>query len=112
VRDGDFPQPLLVHRLAQGIADECLAKSLESNASLGGGANAFAIPQDAFDTIIQTHPLLASALKFGVAYNAFALVPNHGTKSAAGDPTAGRPPKPVFAGPGDPSSSSRHSAAR
>lgn len=80
VRDWDFPQHLLVRRLAQGIAAECLAKSLEGNASLGGGANAFGIPQGEFDAIIQSHPLLASALKFGVAYNAFALVPNHGTK--------------------------------
>ena len=29
---------------------------------------------------LETDPLLASALKFGVAYNAFVLVPNHGTK--------------------------------
>lgn len=80
VRDWDFPQHLLVRRLAQGIAAECLNKSLEGNASLGGGANAFGIPQDEFDAIPQTHPLLAGALKFGVAYNAFVLVPNHGTK--------------------------------
>jgi len=80
VRDWDFPQHLLVRRLAQGIAAECLAKSLEGNASLGGGANSFGIPQDEFDAITQTNPLLANALKFGVAYNAFVLVPNHGTK--------------------------------
>lgn len=80
VRDWDFPQHALVRRIAQGIAVECIEKSLEGNASLGGGANAFGIPQDEFDLIPQTHPLLAGALKFGVAYNAFALVPNHGTK--------------------------------
>ena len=80
VRDWDFPQHVLVRRLAQGIAAECLNKSLEGNASLGGGANAFGILQDEFDAIPQTHPPLAGALKFGVAYNAFVLVPNHGTK--------------------------------
>lgn len=80
VRDWDFPHHAMVHRLAEGIAAECVTKSLEGNASLGGGANAFGIPQDEFDAIPETHPLLASALKFGVAYNSFVLVPNHGTK--------------------------------
>jgi hypothetical protein len=80
VRGWDFPQHMMVRRLTQGIASECIEKSLEGNASLGGGANAFGIPQDEFEAIPETHPHLASALKFGVAYNAFALVPNHGTK--------------------------------
>jgi hypothetical protein len=80
VREWDFPQHAMVRRLADGIASECLTKSLEGNASLGGGATAFGIPQEEFDAIPTTHPHLANALKFGVAYNAFVLVPNHGTK--------------------------------
>lgn len=76
----NFPRSQSVRRLADGIAAECLTKSMEGNASLGGGANAFGIPQEEFDAIPSKHPGLAIVLQFGVAYNAFALVPNHSTK--------------------------------
>ena len=76
----NFPRFQLVRQLADGIATECLTKSLEGNASLGGGANAFGIPQEEFDAISERHPGLATVLQFGVAYNAFALVPKHSTK--------------------------------
>ena len=81
ISEWDFPQFDFVRRLAEGIATQCLAKSLEGNASLGGGANAVGIPQDEFDCILRINPGLARVIKFGVAYNAFALVPNHRTKN-------------------------------
>lgn len=80
VDEWNFPQFQFVRRLTDGMAAECLTRSLEGNASLGGGANAFGILQDEFDTIPEIHPHLAQVLQFGVAYNAFILVPNHGTK--------------------------------
>lgn len=81
IRDWDFPLNHLVRRLSKGIADQCVAKSLEANAPLNGGANAFGIPQEEFDLIPKHQPDLAKALQFGVAYNAFVLIPNHSTKN-------------------------------
>ena len=80
VREWEFPEYQLVRRLASGLAAECLGKSLEGNAPLGGGATGFGIPQEEFDTIPEIYPRLARVLQFGVAYNAFVLAPNHGTK--------------------------------
>jgi hypothetical protein len=80
VRDWDFPQHQFVRRLADGIAQECIAKSLEGNAPLRGGATAFGIPQEEFEAIPRSQPDLARVLQFGVAYNAFVLVPKHETK--------------------------------
>lgn len=80
VGEWDFPQHQLVRRLAEAIAQECRKKSLEPNAPLGGGASAVGIPQEEFDAIPTARPDLARVLQFGVAYNAFALVPNYGTK--------------------------------
>ena len=81
IREWEFPQCDLVRRLADGIATECLVKSREGNAPLGGGANGVGIPQDDFDLIPTNNPGLARVIKFGVAYNAFALVRNHRTKN-------------------------------
>lgn len=80
VREWDFPQHQQVRKLVNVIAQECIQKSLEPNAPLGKGASAFGIPQEEFDAITTTYPDLAKILQFGVAYNAFVLVPNYGTK--------------------------------
>lgn len=81
VKEWNFPQCDAVRRLADGMAQRCLEKSLEKNASLGGGATAFGIPQEEYCTIPRKHSDLARVLQFGVAYNAFVLVPNHRTKN-------------------------------
>jgi hypothetical protein len=80
IDEWDFPQCRAVRRLADAIGKQCVEKSLEPNASLGGGANAIGILQEEFDAIPRSHPELARVLQFGVAYNAFTLVPKHGTK--------------------------------
>lgn len=76
----NFPESGAVRRIAAGMAAECVKKSLEPNASLGGGASAFGIPMDEFTKITDKYSDLARALQFGVAYNVFNLVQNHRTK--------------------------------
>ena len=82
-RGWDFPHNREVKILADGIAKQCIAKTLEGNASLGGGAGAgaFGILQDEFDEIPKKYEELARVLKFGAAYNAFVIVQNHKTKN-------------------------------
>ena len=77
----NFPEADLVRQLAYGIALECVEKSLEPNASLGGGASAFGIPMTEFSRITQDQPDLARVLQFGVAYNVFTLVPEQRAKN-------------------------------
>ena len=76
-----FPEAPIVRKLAERIAKNCIDKSLEGNAPLGGGANAVGIVQEEFDTIPKLHPDLARVLQYGIAYNAFSLVRNHSTKN-------------------------------
>ena len=66
--------------MADRIGLQCIEKSREPNASLGGGPNAIGIPQEEFDEIPTKHPELARVLQFAVAYNAVTLVTGHGTK--------------------------------
>lgn len=76
----NFPDHRRVLRLTEWIAERCRARTLEPNAPLNSGANAFGVPWDDFCTVADTHPELASVLKYAVAYNAIMLVPKHGAK--------------------------------
>lgn len=76
----DFPHHRDVRRMTDRIASECLDRSLEGNASLGGGPNAWGVPQEAFDELPREHPDLARVLQYAVAYNAVVLKPKHSTK--------------------------------
>lgn len=75
-----FPHHQAVRVLVTTLAERCLAKTLEPNAPLSAGANAYGIRQSEFDRLAQAYPDLAKALQFGLAYNAFTLVPNHSCK--------------------------------
>jgi hypothetical protein len=50
------------------------------NAPLNSGPNAYGILQHEFDSLGDKYPELARVLKYGVAYNVFALVPGHQCK--------------------------------
>ena len=76
ISEWDFPRHHEVLAICEGIATKCREKSLEPNASLKGGAAAIAILMDEFRTIPASYPAVARSLKFGVAYNAFSIVPD------------------------------------
>lgn len=80
IDDWEFPESRRVRSLVHSIAKECLAKSLRGNAPFRGGVNAVGIPQADFNEIPERHPKLARVLQFGVAYNAFTLLPHHFAK--------------------------------
>jgi hypothetical protein len=78
ILDMDFPYAHEVRALVSAMAQECLRRSLESNASLDGGASAFGVPQEQFNGVPRAYPRLARVLQFAVAYNVVTLSQNYG----------------------------------
>ena len=81
INDWSFPDHRRVRTVCSWIAKCCLERTLEGNASLNHGANAYGIPGDEFERLGTEHPLLAQVLKFAVAYNALTLVPDYQCKN-------------------------------
>jgi len=80
MRRWNFPDSQRVTRLVDTMANRCLEESLEPNAWLGAGANAYGIRQSEFLELSSSSPDLARTIHFGLAYNAFTLVPRYPCK--------------------------------
>lgn len=80
IRRWNFPECRRVQRVVNSVADACLSESLEPNVWLGAGANAFGVLQEEFQQIPTQSPELARVIQFGLAYNAFTLVPQYPCK--------------------------------
>ena len=80
MRDWDFPECDAIRQLVSAIGSRCRAVTLEPNAWLGAGANAYGVVQEDFNRVHDIHPGLARILKFAIAYNAITLVPRYPCK--------------------------------
>ncbi|HEY3852916.1 MAG TPA: hypothetical protein VGO67_00820 [Verrucomicrobiae bacterium] len=80
IKAWDFPESERVKVLVTKISAMCLKVSLEGNAPLGPGANAYGILQKDFEAVVKDFPALARVLQFAVAYNAISLVPHYPCK--------------------------------
>ncbi len=74
----NFPFYNAVRQLVTGIAEKCVAVTLQPNGWLT--PNAYGLPQEDVDSLAETQPELARVLQFGVAYNAITLVPRYPCK--------------------------------
>lgn len=76
----DFPRNDAVRKLVAFIAGKCIDRTLEPNAPLDDGANAFGVPQAEMDRLQATTPELVPVLHYALAYNALVLVENYECK--------------------------------
>ncbi len=81
VQTWDFPHCKTVRRLVEDLSERCLKRSLEPNAWLGAGANAYGVLQEEFERIPDDFPELARTLQAAVANNALTVVPRYNCKN-------------------------------
>lgn len=80
IKRWSFAQSSQVQHLTTQLAELCLKKTLEYNAPLDHGANAYGILQQEFDAIPEKHPDLARVLQSAVAHNALSITPKYSCK--------------------------------
>jgi hypothetical protein len=80
IKQWDFPHCESVKKLVNFIASRCITRTMEPNAPLNGGANAFGIPQAEMNRIDETSPTLVPVLHYALAYNAISLKENYSCK--------------------------------
>lgn len=81
IKEWDFPNCESVRKLVYFIANKCIERTLEPNAPLNDGANAFGIPQEEMNDLQVKAPALISVLHFALAYNALTLKENYECKN-------------------------------
>lgn len=81
IKEWDFPNCESVRKLVSFIANRCIERTLEPNAPLNDGANAFGVPQKEMDELRATAPALVPVLHFALAYNALTLHENYACKN-------------------------------
>lgn len=80
MRQWDFPHCESAKKLIAFIASRCVARTLELNAPLSDGANAFGIPQSDMDRLEQAAPELVPVIHYAIAYNAITLKEHYNCK--------------------------------
>lgn len=73
-----FPFARKVRALIERIAADCREVSVQPNASLGAGANAFAVLETEMKALLASESELALVLKFAIAYGALVAIRDYG----------------------------------
>lgn len=81
IKEWDFPNCESVKKLILFIAKKCTERTLEPNAPLNDGANAFGIPQQEMNELQVKAPTLVPVLHFAFAYNALSLKESYECKN-------------------------------
>ncbi len=81
IKEWDFPNCDSVRKLILFIAKKCIERTLEPNAPLNDGANAFGIPQQEMNELQVKAPALVFVLHFALAYNALSLKESYECKN-------------------------------
>lgn len=76
----DFPHSDAVKKIVSFIAGRCIKKTMEANAPLDDGANAFGVPQHEIDRLRKEGGPFVQVLHFAQAYNAFSVIEGYECK--------------------------------